>query len=399
MKLLDYSQRYKKVLGELTKNIISFSLLIIVQQILALPIISRFYDINTFGKIVLAFGIINIITSMFGFSIGNARLLDNNFYNYKYLLLLNFSNILTIFISLLVYFLIFPFDFLDSIFYALICVLGNLRFFFISEYRIKDEHNNILRQNLYYFMGILLGLIGFIFIKNWLIIFLTAELVTVILAYIYHFYKKRFFKLFVDKKHLKFTNSYQLMFNNGFSYSLNQYERFIIYPILGAHNVSLYYATSISARVGGLILNPLSNFILGKISNNKMDFNRKNINIIISVSTLFIIFFFIFNLILTPILIKILYPSFLSMINFLIVPVCAEAAVMGGILILKPIMMRYKGVKYYNKLFIIYGLTVILLSIIFCIKFGLIGVALAKFISSLVLFLVSMLGLKVIKLY
>lgn len=384
-------------MAEFTKNVISFSLLIIVQQILALPIISRFYDIHTFGKIVLAFGIINIITSMFGFSIGNARLLDNNFYNYKYLLLLNFSNVLTIFISLLVYFLIFPFNFLDSIFYALICVLGNLRFFFISEYRIKDEHNNILKQNLYYFMGILLGLIGFIFIKNWLIIFITAELVTVILAYIYHFYKKRFFKLFVDKKHLKLTNSYQLMFNNGFSYSLNQYERFIIYPILGAHNVSLYYATSISARVGGLILNPLSNFILGKISNNKMDINRKNINLIISISILIIIIFFILNLILTPVLIRILYPSFLAMVNLLIIPVCAEAAVMGGISILKPIMMKYKGVKYYNKLFIIYGLMMILFSIILCIKFGLIGVAIAKFVSSLILFIILIIGFRVIK--
>lgn len=397
MKLLEHSQSYKKVMGEFTKNVISFSLLIIVQQIIALPIISRFYDIDMFGKIVLAFGIINIVTSMFGFSIGNARLLDNNFYNYKYVLLLNISNIVIIFISLLVYFIIFPFNLIEGILYAFICVLGNVRFFFISEYRIKDEHNDILKQNLYYFMGILLGLYLFNFIRNWLIIFLIAELVAVILSYIYHFYKKRFFKLFVNKNQLNLTNNFQLMFNNGFSYSLNQYDRFIIYPILGAHNVSLYYATSISARVGGLILNPLSNFILGKISNKKNDFNRKTINVVISVSIIVITFFFIVNLILTPILLRILYPSFLPMVKYLIITICAEAAVTGGISILKPITMKYKGVKYYNKLFIIYGCIVVLLSIILCIKFGLIGVAVAKFSSSLILFMILIIGLKIIK--
>lgn len=398
MKLLNFNQSYKGVIAEFAKNALSFSLLIIVQQIIALPIISRFYEVEMFGKIVIAFGIANIISSMIGFSIGNARLLDNNFYNYKYILLLNISNIATIFISIIIYFIIFSFNLINGLLYAFISLLANIRYFFQSEYRLKDDHNNILKQNIYYFIGILLGLIIFVFVKNWLIVFFFAELMTFILTYVFYIGKSRFFRKFVDKNKLDLSNSFQLMFNNGFSYSLNQCDRFIIYLILGAQNVSLYYAVSISARVGGLILNPLSNYILGKISNKKGSVinsdNKKNIYLIIKLAFIIMVVFFIINLIITPVLIKILYPSFFNMINFLIIPICAEAAVIGGISILKPITMKYKGVKHYNKLFLIYGGILILLSIFSCINFGLMGVAMAKFISSLILFFALLMGLK-----
>src|SRR5690606_20279112 len=143
-------------------------------------------------KIVIAFGIANIISSMIGFSIGNARLLDNNFYNYKYILLLNISNIATIFISIIIYFIIFSFNLINGLLYAFISLLANIRYFFQSEYRLKDDHNNILKQNIYYFIGILLGLIIFVFVKNWLIVFFFAELMTFILTYVFYIGKSRF---------------------------------------------------------------------------------------------------------------------------------------------------------------------------------------------------------------
>lgn len=377
---------YKKVILEFLTNIISFSLLIVVQQIIALPIISRSYNVDVFGKVILAFGISNIITSIFGFSIGNARLLDNKFYNYTYLKLLIQTNFIAFIIGFFAYIVIFPNMYFEAFIYSLVCVLGSIRFFFISEYRIKDDHSWILKQNSAYFAGILLGLLIFYFQRNWIIVFFTAETVAVLITYCLFLYRKKFLSSFRDTSRLSYTNTLQLMINNGISYSLSQYDRFIIYPILGAANVSLYYSTSISARVGSLIMNPLSNFILGKLAKKKAGINKNAIIFVIVISVIVSIAYFFLTILTTPILVKILYPSFFLDIKQLILPICLGTAFMGGVSVLKPVTMKYMGVKYFNKLFLFYGILLVILSITFSLKGGLIGVAFANVISSATLF-------------
>lgn len=385
--------RYKYLIVEFIINIFSFSLLIVSQQIFALPIISRFYDADQFGKIVIVFGISNIITSMFGFSIGNARLLDGKFYNSIYLKMLYASNILIVLISFIIYNYFFSGSYIEGVTFSVICLLGSIRYFFLSEYRIRNTHNWIFRQNFSYFLGILIGFLLFYFQRNWLIVFITAEVFSVGLC-TYYFLKDGFFKSFKDNSSLKLSNTIQLTINNGASYSLTQYDRFIIYPILGAVNVSLYYSASVSSKIGGLIMNPLSNFILGKLANKKEESNNKVINFVILGSLLVTVLYFILSIIATPILVKILYPGFFEKIKDVILPICLGAAVMSGVNILKPITMKYIGVKYYNKIFLVYGFILIITSIILCIKYSLLGIAIAKVISSLVLLVCLLINLK-----
>lgn len=391
---MDYFYKYREILFEFFKNIISFSLLIVVQQMIALPIISRYYEVEIFGKIVLAFGITNIITSTFGFSIGNARLLDNKSYNFTYIRLLHISNILIMLVCLYIYFIIFSGTFVEGLIFSITSVLGSIRLFFTSEFRIKDKHDPILKQNLYYFLGILIGVIVFYYINRWIIIFFIAEFCSVVFSYVFYLHKARFFKLFVDKSHISLSNNFQLMLNNGISYSLSQYDRFIIYPILGPASVGIYYSTSISARVGGLILNPLSNFILGKLASKQREATTKLINITIISSIITTVMYFLLTILTTPVLVWILYPSFLPMIEHLITPICLGAAFLGGATVLKPVIMKYIGVKYYNIAFVIYGFLLITLSIILCLKFSLIGLAFANLISSAFLIIYFIFSIK-----
>lgn len=386
-------KKYKSLLLEFFINILSFSLLILAQQVIALPIISRFYDVEQFGKIVIAFGISNIITSMFGFSIGSARLIDKEFYNSFYLKMLKKCSILTVLISFIIYYYFFSNSYVDSSIYSIICVLGSIRYFFLSEYRIKDTHNWVFRQNLYYFFGLLIGFLIFYFQRNWLIVFLLAETISVSIS-CYYLHKNNFFKLFKDKGSIKTNNTSHIIINNGASYTLMYYDRFVIYPILGAANVSLYYSAAISSKIGGLIFNPLSNYILGKLSVKKGEINTKVINLLIMGSTITIILYFVISIITTPILVSILYPNFLSKIEGVFVPICLGAAIMGGVNVLKPVVMQFMGAKYYNMLFFVYGITLIILSILLCIKYSLIGVAIANAISSAILFIWLIISLK-----
>lgn len=376
--------RYRNLIIELIKNIISFSLLIIVQQLIALPIIARFYDINYFGQIVLAFGISNILISVFGFSIGNARLLDEKCYNIQYIKLLMLSNILILMISFTIYNLLFSLDLLNALIFSIICMLGSIRLFIVSEYRIQNDHNWILKQNVFYFLGLILGVILFLNLKNWLIIFLLAEMFSLLVTYFVSL-RGKFFTSFVDRRKLNLNNTYQMMFNNGLTYSLSQYDKFVIYPMLGPSNVSLYYSTSVSARVGGLILNPLSNYILGKLATVKKDKNKILKNSVMS-SLFFTSIYFLITFITTPILVKVLYPNFLSQVISLIFPISLGAALMAGINVLKPLIMKFFSVNYYNKLFIYYGISLVFLSIILALKYGLVGVAYSKVLSSALLY-------------
>ncbi|MCM3306972.1 lipopolysaccharide biosynthesis protein [Priestia megaterium] len=387
-------KKYKTLLVDALINILSFSLLIVAQQIVALPIISRFYDTDQFGKIVIAFGISNIITSMFGFSIGNARFLDQKVYNSIYLKMLKISSVFLVFICFIIYYFFFSRSYIDGFIYSIICVLGSIRYFILSEYRIKDTHNWVFKQNLNYLLGILIGLVLFYFQRNWLMIFLMAEIISVLFS-LYYLQKDNFLKKFEDNSSLKLTNTIHLIINNGASYSLMYYDRFVIYPILGAVNVSLYYSAAISSRIGGLIINPFSNFILGKLAGKKEENNTERIiNLVILGSIFGTILYFVLSIITTPILVAILYPNFLAKIKDVFVPICLGAAIMGGVNILKPVIMKYMGAKYYNRLFLVYGIMLIILSVFLCIKYSLLGVAIANAISSAVLFIWLLISLR-----
>jgi len=379
-------KKYKILLVEFFVNIFSFSIFITAQQIVALPIIARLHDANHFGKIVLAIGFIGIITSMLGFSIGNARLLDQKFYNSLYLRTFLVSNLFIGLISFITYYYFFSDNIIDSIIFLIICVLANYRNFFQSEYRIRNTHNNLFRQNLWYFLGTLFGILIFFFQKNWLIIFLVAEIFSVLFS-AYYFRKIGFFKLFIDNSRLKYTNIIQLILNNGASYSLSQYDRFLIYPLLGPANVSLFYSASISSKIGALVMNPLSNYILGKLAIKKEAANSKLINLVVLVSFIILILYFFLSILTTPVLVKILYPDFLTKVEYLIIPLCLGGAIMAGVNILKPVVMKYFGVKFYNNIFYIYGLSLISLSVFLGIKYNLIGIAIANIISGTALFL------------
>lgn len=65
-----------------------------------------------------------------------------------------------------------------------------------------------------------------------------------------------------------------------------------------------------------------------------------------------------------------------------------------GVNILKPVIMKYMGAKYYNKLFLVYGIMLTILSILLCIKYSLLGVAIANAISSTILFIWLLISLK-----
>src|SRR5699024_7123292 len=124
----------------------------------------------------------------------------------------------------------------------------------------------------------------------------SAEVITVVLSYIFFFHKIRFLQMFTDRSALQITNTTQLMLNNGFSYSLSQYDRLIIYPLLGSANVSIYYSVSISARISALIMNPLSNYFLGKLAHKKGDINKRIKTLVIKGSLMVIIIYFFFIL-------------------------------------------------------------------------------------------------------
>lgn len=377
-------------------NIFSFSIFIIAQQIVALPTISRLYDANQFGKIVIAIGFIGIITSIFGFSIGNARLLDQKFYNSLYLRTFLISNLIIGLISFIVYYFLFLDNIMNNILFLITCVLANYRNFFQSEYRIKNTHNKLLRQNLWYFLGVLFGVLIFLFQKNWLMIFLVAEIFSVCFS-AYYFRESGFFKLFTDNSRLKSTNIIQLILNNGASYSLSQYDRFLIYPILGPANVSLFYSASVSSKIGALVINPLSNYILGKLAIKKEATNSKLINLVVLASFFISVLYFFLSIFTTPVLVKVLYPDFLTNIEYLIIPICLGGAIMAGVNILKPITMKHFGVKFYNNSFYIYGLSLISLSVVLGIKYNLIGIAIANIVSGIALFLFLLICLKKIK--
>lgn len=379
--------RYRKYVVEFTINLFSFSILIVLQQLMALPLISRYYEVTDFGNIILLFGISNIFTSTVGFSIGNSRLLDQKVYNKKYTKLLHRFNSLVVVVSLAIYMYFYPSDYVNGVAFAAICLLGSLRLFFISEFRLYDEHKKILNQNIYYGIGLVLGTGLFLIYENWLLMFLLAE----VSAVTYSFFKfggtRKFFNKFNDASALGTNTSVQLMMNNGVAYSLGQYDRFIIYPILGPLNVSLYYAATISAKMGGLVMNPLSNYFLGKLSNVE-EVDKRVVKSTLIGSVLIMSIYFVLTLISTPIILSVLYPTYLASVVSLILPISAGAAIMAGIGFVTPLALKLLGATAFNKIYIVYGIVLVISSFLAIHYYGLLGLSIAYALSGFTLLIV-----------
>lgn|GEM_PF-3160427 len=386
----------KLFLNDVMVNTLAFALLISSQQLIAFPIISRkINDPSEFGVILLLFAIINICSVMFGGSIGNVRLITREEYSkfpingdFKWILIrtLVLESVILLFLSLVIFHLSIE----VTTFFTVITALSTVRVYLVTEYRERLKFIYILTQNVFYLFGILLGLGIFLnFDISWTIVLLSGEIVGIGYSVQNTVLLQEPLKNTTHLLHDTQIKCIRLGFNSGISSSLSYLDRFAIYPILGSHNVSVYYASSFLSKMGSLILNPITGVLLAWISRIKRDNLPKIYSKIIFFSFVIMIVYFLGAVTISPVLIKYLYPQFYQSAMEIYVYTSLAAAIYSGVMLLRPVLIRFCSIALLNYAYGVYGFLFVIIGFFFARKNGLLGFSLASIFVNM-LFLIML---------
>lgn len=253
------------------KTIFSSLLIALGLQFIAYPFIHRGVGNSVFGEILTIYTILTITSVVLGNTLNNIRLINtehyspNNFFSNFYKILLISVSIETIALLILLNFY-FNLNIFDIIMLLILNILMCLRIYLNVFFRMKLEYNKILYVAIVQFIGMMLGLLVFSFIRYWVIVFLCSELVAVI----YTVYEIRGLekgeKISKSKPIVK--DFIMLLGTNGLN-NVNLYlDRLILLPLIGGRAVTIAFLSTFVGKMLATFMYPVNNVLLSYISVN-----------------------------------------------------------------------------------------------------------------------------------
>ncbi len=369
----------KKFYLDFIFNIIASMLPIIFLQLITYPFMAKYLSVESYGIALILISAINIITQISGIGINNARIIKQEEYkkiavNGDFRILSIILIILNIMICLISFYLIDSNISLINILLLIILVeFGFLKTYFTAEYSVNKDFKKILISNLYLLGGYILGSIIFLFTKNWVFIFLLGNGISLM----YIFKTTKIWKekggvspYFKETSLSIFTISFSSLLINLVTYA----DRLILFPLLGASQVAIYYTASIFGKILAMGLSPISSVLLSYFSkdfvmNNKKFWKMNSINFILC-----FLFFIVAYFISEPI-IKILYPDLYLKVSGLIHIANLTAIVYAATILIQPTILRFCKLKWQIYIQIIHLIMYVVLSILFVPKYGILGFA------------------------
>lgn len=370
MKKIDFKSNKILFLLDIIKNIFAFGIYIISMQIIFLPYMSRNLDYITNSKLLTYIVILNLFTMSIGQQLGITLQIytgdrDEKKYLHDFRLLNLISNI-AVFLLTFIIILFLKFGFVNALILSIISTLTNNRFYYVAHFRNNKNFNKVTISNIFYFLGILLG-IAYCYLINtnfWLPILLAEIFAN---AYVYiSLNELRGFRIEKTNHFIFVLKDYFNLMLSAFLSNIPVYtDKLLVLPLLGTESMSIYYAGTALSKALFLIVNPVSAVLLAWLSNSNYKNVKELVKKYIKINLLLIIGIFALNLPLTYLATKILYNHLFESVLNIIIPISVTATVQISSSFLNVIMLRY-----YNSINNIY---VNLTSIISFIIFGVLG--------------------------
>ena len=359
--------KYKFLFSDMILNMVGFGIYVVSQKIILLPIIAKQVNDNVYTSLTLFMSILNIFCNVTGGELGNVRLIKNNDYKDKKVIG-DFSRILLI-LSLLIIVIGSPiliflkYEYKYILFFILTILMANIRLYATNFYRLEKKFLKVIIKNLIYLIGIILGLFLFNYIHEIYIVLFIPELISII----YALFNCDLIKMGLNKTtEIKSTIKKYIglgtisLLNNIMNYC----DSILIYPILGAQQVAVYYAVNSVSNITSLLTNPMSSVILSWISNAKDEKKNKIFKITLSINIPLIIIVTLITMPLTYLSMFVLYKQYLSGITILVILISISTAFGTAGAFTKTILIKYTKTANLVGIYIMYFLVLSILGII-----------------------------------
>lgn len=384
--------KIKKFLLDLSLNSVSNFIIIAVIQFFLFPYLNKRFSIEYFGEITAIYGINSIILAFLGDSLNNLKIIYQEKSIKSFDKLSRIVSILTLFISLFFYFIYSNnISFFSIVIYALVTVLGVYRLYIGASLRIELDYKSIFISNILVAVGYILGLLVFLFLRvPWSIIFLIGES----FGNIYIYKRIRINKIELDnqlERNKESKSIRQDYLNLSFTYGINgvsnYLDRILIIPILGAMNMSVFYAASVSSKIIIMLLGQFNTVFLAYLMKKDVRLKRKRvINTYVLLMLLLLCTYLPlqkFSMVMT----KLLYPNLYSQSKVLIPFLTIGVLFYSLSNFTKIILLKFFSLNIQLYIQIVYTIFYVFLSYILSIKLGVKGFSYSYMIMSIISFI------------
>lgn len=373
--------RYKEIFKiaifkDFILNILASLLLTIATQFIAYPYLSRLMSSEEYGFLLMVMGVVNAVGVSLGNPLNNTRILlqpeyDKENLNGDYNPLFFASIIVNVFVvAILAIIALQKFD-TTVIGCIVISLLVLFRSYYSASYRIIIDYKKNLYSSGFGFVGYILGVVITYYTNVWVFTFIFGELFSCIYIYftaeIVHdkfqltpLFKKSFYK-------------YILIMSAAVLSTMMMYmDRFFIYPILGAEQVSIFTVASFLGKTAGIVMTPIAGVLLTYYA-KESKLTTRQFYIRTGLFTLTaVIFYFVTLLVGIPIT-RFLYPTLVdSAETYLFIANLATTVFVLGNTI-QPTLLRFCNAKWQPIIQGVYFISYLLFGYIGMAQNGLMG--------------------------
>jgi len=269
----------KRISFDFILNITASLVLTGVMQLVVYPFLAWKFSEEKYGIILTTMGLLNVLISVFGTTINNARLLQNSFYednnttgDFNVIVIL-FSSISAVTSFLGVKFFV-GLSIKECILAAIFCFIGTWNAYNCTDFRLKLNFKRILLFNIVGAIGYLIGVVASYKTGEWLFPFVIYQLVSCAFLFLYSgLYKETYRKTFLLSDTVK---KIMILMITTLSGSLMTYlDRFLIYPFLGPDSVSTYGVASFFGKGLSIVMTPIAGVLLGYYAQKGFVMNKR----------------------------------------------------------------------------------------------------------------------------
>lgn len=375
----------KDVVINITANIIP----VIVLQFIVLPLIGKCIGSEEYGSFLAVLAVIHLIISITSGSLSNARLLLNKKYDlgneqgdYNFYLII-YAIITIVVVTSGYIFYSSNWSLTDILAISILSVIWMVKDYLIVEFRLSLSYHKILLNNIIMALGFLLGVWLFSFFPYWYLIFLCGYFASFVHVLIYTslirepITKTRFFP---DLSHIL----YKIVIASIIGMLVINFDRLLLFPLVGGTLVSIYYSASIIGKMMSLISSPISTVFLSYFVRIDHSLSSKTLNFSFLIIMLGGIIMYVFCVLISPYILDILYPLW-SRESMQYVPITSGIAAFELIIaITNPIALRFCHINYQIKIQLIYLVIYLTCCLLLFIAFDMKGFAYGVLVATIV---------------
>ncbi|GFI36289.1 hypothetical protein AALA13_04405 [Lachnospiraceae bacterium 50-23] len=378
----------KKIIIDLLYSIGATGLMNVVIQFVVYPLVNRQIGESGFGNMLFWMGVVSIFAPSYGLAVNNTRLVfpeREKTSNRDYLEILSLFALISVAVVLVL--CIFQNSgIVGSCALIYIMVISVFRNYSTVEYRLNLNYKKQFMFYLFLSVGYVLGTIICMFTNTWFGTFIIGETVAILYVAltggIYDLKKKStIYRRVLGKKCLILALAYLLT-----NLMLNL-DRIILKYGVSDEAVSQYYVLSLLGKTIAIIGGPLSSVIIGYLSKDNYQLNRKEFGKIVGAMVIVGSVFLTITSIVTPVFIKILYPNLYAGIKGLNVIINAAQIFYFLTTLLLVIVLTVCDTKWQLRIQISYSGLFLITAIVFTMWGGLKGFAVAAFVSNICYFI------------